>query len=98
MSMRLVLSILLLCGSSIVAGQVPFSANPTDKWEVSAGWNVSSGEMTLKNGAVSSDGQHGIGARVLFSVSKPYALGIEGSKFYAQSLFPLVKNYYSYKS
>ena len=63
------------------------------RWEVAAGWSASTGEVSLKNGAASLDGQHGFYGRVLYAPWKKIALGAEGTLFSDKSIEPIVRKY-----
>lgn len=62
-------------------------------WEVSAAWEGSSSEVSLKNAHSSSDGLHGISGRVLYYPFRIFAIGAEGTYYRKQSLTPLLQSY-----
>ena len=63
------------------------------RWEVAAGWSASTGEVALKNGSSSLDGQHGFYGRVLYALWKKISLGAEGTLFSAKGIEPIVHKY-----
>lgn len=63
------------------------------RWEVAAGWSASAGEVSLKNGSASLDGQHGFYGRVLYAPWKRILLGAEGTLFSSHAIEPIVQKY-----
>ena len=66
---------------------------PRPHWEVALGWSASSGEISLKNGSTSSNGQHGLMGRVMYIPVQSLSLGVEGIVFSDQKISPLVDKY-----
>lgn len=62
-------------------------------WEVAAGWSASTGEVSLKNGSSSLDGQHGLSVRALYAPWKRISLGAEGTLFSDKAIDPIVHKY-----
>ena len=57
--------------------------------------NYDSEEISLKNGSTSTSGQHGVTLRGLYSVSRYFAVGLEGTLFSSQKIAPLIHKYYA---
>ena len=90
----------LLCITVYCSGQIYQAGQTVAKpeyplWEVTAGWTGASGEVSLKNGSTSTNGQHGVTLRGLYSLSRYFSIGVEGSLFSSQKIAPLVKKYYA---
>lgn len=63
------------------------------RWEMAVGWTASTGEVALKNGATSLDGQQGFYGRVLYFPLQKWAFGIEGTVFSSEAIAPIVRKY-----
>ncbi|MBO4675850.1 MAG: outer membrane beta-barrel protein [Elusimicrobiaceae bacterium] len=90
----------LLCVTVYCSGQIYQAGQIVTKpgyslWEVAAGWTGASGEVSLKNGSTSTHGQHGITLRGLYSVSRYFSIGLEGTLFSSQKIAPLINKYYA---
>lgn len=90
----------LLCVTVYCSGQIYQAGKPIAKqayplWEITAGWTGATGEVSLKNGSTSTDGQHGITLRGLYSISRYFSVGLEGTLFSSQKIPPLIDKYYA---
>lgn len=99
---RIFAFLLFICLPLLSAGQ-PYeyragqsqSAAAFARWEAAAAWRVSAQEAQVKNGSTSTDGLHGLSARVLVYPLRYVAVGVEGTQFSSQTLAPLVEDYKS---
>ncbi len=97
---KLLLLTSLLCIATYCSGQIYQAGQIVTKprhplWEVTAGWTGASGEISLKNGSTSTDGQHGVTLRGLHNISRSFSVGIEGTIFSSQKIAPLVNKYHA---
>ena len=90
----LLISACAVCAQEYVGGSGRPFGKEFSRWEVSAGWEGSSGELELAASDRSTSGAHGVFGRALYYPYRYMGLGIEGTYFASQSFGPLVDKYH----
>ena len=98
--MKIIYTILVLYLSTVTAwaqlytgGNQQTGRDDFSRFEFSAGWEASSGEMVLNPSHTSTSGAQGVFGRALVYVNRYAGVGLEGTWFSDQKFAPLVTKY-----